>query len=110
FQAEDGIRDLTVTGVQTCALPISKPSCQSRSSAATPRVGTDCNRGATAATSGEENGLKNSALGIKKAVGVVRRPSCFLERGSHQVSEDQAGGELEVAWAAAGEEVVDDAY
>src|SRR2546427_3684970 len=29
FQAEDGIRDLTVTGVQTCALPIS-PSPLSR--------------------------------------------------------------------------------
>src|SRR2546430_3255183 len=31
FQAEDGIRDLTVTGVQTCALPIlsrvQPPSC-----------------------------------------------------------------------------------
>src|SRR2546430_7795355 len=32
FQAEDGIRDLTVTGVQTCALPISRfrmssPTC-----------------------------------------------------------------------------------
>src|SRR3990167_5840464 len=26
FQAEDGIRDLTVTGVQTCALPIYWPS------------------------------------------------------------------------------------
>src|SRR2546430_10327241 len=26
FQAEDGIRDLTVTGVQTCALPISEVS------------------------------------------------------------------------------------
>src|SRR2546430_16846315 len=26
FQAEDGIRDLTVTGVQTCALPISATS------------------------------------------------------------------------------------
>src|SRR5204863_5636581 len=26
FQAEDGIRDLYVTGVQTCALPISGPS------------------------------------------------------------------------------------
>src|SRR5688572_32492395 len=26
FQAEDGIRDLTVTGVQTCALPISTPT------------------------------------------------------------------------------------
>src|SRR5207237_7313945 len=25
FQAEDGIRDSSVTGVQTCALPISKP-------------------------------------------------------------------------------------
>src|SRR2546430_3814041 len=25
FQAEDGIRDLTVTGVQTCALPIFAP-------------------------------------------------------------------------------------
>src|SRR2546427_8009961 len=35
FQAEDGIRDLTVTGVQTCALPIwtssatSAPTCAS---------------------------------------------------------------------------------
>src|SRR3712207_7076134 len=26
FKAEDGIRDSGVTGVQTCALPISKPS------------------------------------------------------------------------------------
>src|SRR5690349_22454170 len=26
FQAEDGIRDLYVTGVQTCALPIFSPS------------------------------------------------------------------------------------
>src|SRR5688572_6472719 len=35
FQAEDGIRDLTVTGVQTCALPILAPS---RSRAASARV------------------------------------------------------------------------
>ena len=26
FQAEDGIRDYDVTGVQTCALPISLPT------------------------------------------------------------------------------------
>src|SRR5256886_4751143 len=32
FQAEDGIRDLTVTGVQTCALPISRPSSRPRPS------------------------------------------------------------------------------
>src|SRR5256886_4344411 len=31
FQAEDGIRDLTVTGVQTCALPISMPLANVRS-------------------------------------------------------------------------------
>src|ERR1039457_3594733 len=31
FQAEDGIRDYKVTGVQTCALPIYVPSCFARS-------------------------------------------------------------------------------
>src|SRR2546430_12289424 len=37
FQAEDGIRDLTVTGVQTCALPISMPALSvKRISAAEP--------------------------------------------------------------------------
>src|SRR2546430_16104187 len=37
FQAEDGIRDLTVTGVQTCALPISlqEPDRLARLGAAT---------------------------------------------------------------------------
>ena len=34
FQAEDGIRDYDVTGVQTCALPISNTSrCESRKGA-----------------------------------------------------------------------------
>src|SRR5690349_24546965 len=37
FQAEDGIRDLYVTGVQTCALPISiAPSCPSLSTTSEP--------------------------------------------------------------------------
>src|SRR2546430_11920347 len=39
FQAEDGIRDLTVTGVQTCALPISPASPRSGRS---PPPGLDC--------------------------------------------------------------------
>src|SRR5215213_5053580 len=30
FQAEDGIRDWSVTGVQTCALPISRPGDRDR--------------------------------------------------------------------------------
>src|SRR2546422_11508152 len=33
FQAEDGIRDVAVTGVQTCALPISTAIANARSSA-----------------------------------------------------------------------------
>src|SRR5690349_23055028 len=35
FQAEDGIRDLYVTGVQTCALPISRESSPSPAPEAT---------------------------------------------------------------------------
>src|SRR2546421_7202980 len=39
FQAEDGIRDLIVTGVQTCALPISflRNACVARRPAYAPR-------------------------------------------------------------------------
>src|SRR5207248_7410955 len=36
FQAEDGIRDRTVTGVQTCALPISSPAGRRAARAAAP--------------------------------------------------------------------------
>src|SRR5206468_5192383 len=43
FQAEDGIRDLIVTGVQTCALPISRTRTMTASMTTTRR---------TAATSG----------------------------------------------------------
>src|SRR5205807_1957449 len=37
FQAEDGIRDYKVTGVQTCALPIWKPRQRSAASRSTGR-------------------------------------------------------------------------
>src|SRR6266849_6245935 len=39
FQAEDGIRDPLVTGVQTCALPISSPPPPPRDSTCVPAVG-----------------------------------------------------------------------
>src|SRR5256885_9778364 len=38
FQAEDGIRDYKVTGVQTCALPISSRDLPSASPLSTPRT------------------------------------------------------------------------
>src|SRR5437764_7595187 len=37
FQAEDGIRDTSVTGVQTCALPIYPPAGRARPHDAPPR-------------------------------------------------------------------------
>src|SRR6266481_6655386 len=43
FQAEDGIRDGTVTGVQTCALPISPTTPSARS----PRGGAPPGHGST---------------------------------------------------------------
>src|SRR2546430_9755003 len=52
FQAEDGIRDLTVTGVQTCALPIWAGSFASktvRRSSATPSVPSAASRAASIA-------------------------------------------------------------
>src|SRR2546430_7277720 len=49
FQAEDGIRDLTVTGVQTCALPIcgwrcSPPVTATATSPRSPRTWSRCSR------------------------------------------------------------------
>src|SRR2546429_4613917 len=38
FQAEDGIRDVAVTGVQTCALPISLPAGRPASKSRPPRI------------------------------------------------------------------------
>src|SRR2546422_8387671 len=47
FQAEDGIRDVAVTGVQTCALPISSPGlAPSAHSTACPSPGNPARRSA----------------------------------------------------------------
>src|SRR2546430_5025680 len=58
FQAEDGIRDLTVTGVQTCALPIfDRWRAEGRSvtsALSTPRPATFAPKPATAVASVDE--------------------------------------------------------
>src|SRR5699024_11498402 len=52
LQAEDGIRDRNVTGVQTCALPISTRGCERR------RLSTStCARGAFRAETSAPNAL-----------------------------------------------------
>src|SRR2546429_2228735 len=44
FQAEDGIRDVAVTGVQTCALPISIRSGRTTGGSSSPGAGSCCRR------------------------------------------------------------------
>src|SRR5205823_9554220 len=53
FQAEDGIRDKLVTGVQTCALPISLPGPQVVAGEEIPPVHQE--RAAAAGVSGDGN-------------------------------------------------------
>src|SRR2546430_4297067 len=48
FQAEDGIRDLTVTGVQTCALPILSPRSKTPLSASSTFLSSSATRPAAA--------------------------------------------------------------
>src|SRR5437867_4832158 len=51
FQAEDGIRDRTVTGVQTCALPISRPDAPAMRRAMLTTIGVPILMAATSAES-----------------------------------------------------------
>src|SRR2546430_10231942 len=75
FQAEDGIRDLTVTGVQTCALPIYDL-----------RVARQAEPGAGAEAIGPSPALEESGVAVVNALDPraggeppprhVRRPPC----------------------------------
>src|SRR5205809_131107 len=51
FQAEDGIRDVAVTGVQTCALPISSSFASDFQMAVSPKTSLNQRRNASALTS-----------------------------------------------------------
>src|SRR5712675_1725537 len=76
FQAEDGIRDVAVTGVQTCALPISsiciwcskKRWTKSRVTVEVDRVTLDC---AAKACSIENGALGKPALRASVTTGVI---------------------------------------
>src|SRR5690606_39706413 len=72
FQAEDGIRDFHVTGVQTCALPIW------RGPAAAVRAGERGGRGAGLASAGGGRGGRGA---VGRGRGRHRRPACPLGNG-----------------------------
>src|SRR2546430_8000139 len=89
FQAEDGIRDLTVTGVQTCALPIwrARGSRRCRCSAAPPELPRRC------------RGLPLDRLSTPpfggRAARSARRPRAFPERSE----ERRVGKECRSRWS-----------
>src|SRR2546430_5429425 len=80
FQAEDGIRDLTVTGVQTCALPI-LPAASRIISRRLPTRAAQRNRGAKA-THNHSESQRTSGPGHPRAA----LPSHTLRRHSPETS------------------------
>src|SRR2546430_12818685 len=91
FQAEDGIRDLTVTGVQTCALPISSsrgcaaPGCPTNASAWSP-----------------QDAMYRSPKGHRStSVGVAPWPSCASRTGrrARRSEERRVGKECRSRWS-----------
>src|SRR2546422_3332816 len=75
FQAEDGIRDVAVTGVQTCALPISRTEAGSSVPAPISRslkafIASNEDEGRAAAFAHEGQSVENGALAVHGAGGI----------------------------------------
>src|SRR6266496_1029676 len=78
FQAEDGIRDRYVTGVQTCALPISIPRCATRDSG---RASTGSARSANAAcATGRDSPHSRAACATVRPSSATRPAACPRSR------------------------------
>src|SRR2546430_7729781 len=89
FQAEDGIRDLTVTGVQTCALPILLTSAAAASAVGRRR------RWIHARIHHERSAETG---GVGKLVAVVERGVGRL-RAAHRSEERRVGKECRSRWS-----------
>src|SRR5256885_12020012 len=90
FQAEDGIRDYKVTGVQTCALPISWLNSKSNLSAIASLFSTSTKRNRFAAASSFPIARKRSH----------KKPrSSPLERARKRSEERRVGKECRSRWS-----------
>src|SRR6266852_4129312 len=111
FQAEDGIRDATVTGVQTCALPISRAPIRHAGGGSLVR-GTGTAR-ARLSDGARATARAVAALGKATGVGLLRRDLSQASHGVPQVpnhnraSHDQRHGAVLVPARIAREEAVD---
>src|SRR5438270_9708167 len=92
FQAEDGIRDLTVTGVQTCALPISRD--RTRVLVGGAGGGRGESGGEQQAQAGGREG--HGASGVKRATGTR---AARAARRSAIVTARRAGRTPRASWA-----------
>src|SRR5207247_8503939 len=89
FQAEDGIRDPLVTGVQTCALPISKVTIIS------PKLTDDLKRLASSATilhRGRSFKMSDVEGGIWLVMNTVRNDEVLSRDLFKARSEERRGG------------------
>src|SRR2546430_6889790 len=90
FQAEDGIRDLTVTGVQTCALPISIP------------VGSSAHQrdSENRSSRGHEQGRTDRNRRARIARGCSRHVQCDIRGDREERSEERrVGKECRSRWS-----------
>src|SRR5205823_10335395 len=72
FQAEDGIRDKLVTGVQTCALPISHPALQRHAH----RMRRTPHARASGCLAGGAGGFSAGAVAVGQRGSEIGRASC----------------------------------
>src|SRR2546422_2174574 len=89
FQAEDGIRDVAVTGVQTCALPISTGSVRPRFQGR--RITVRVPR----ALLGNDDGFLNAAT----VVGSESEPTDIAPENGHRSEERRVGKECRSRWS-----------
>src|SRR3712207_2420703 len=92
FQAEDGIRDIGVTGVQTCALPISPVSVESPLKYHSGRIG--CLT--SVRDPDQEQCQVGSLTGAVASQNATEAPKGYLSLVGNQVSSARAQGSLTV--------------
>src|SRR5437867_8704101 len=96
FQAEDGIRDRTVTGVQTCALPILEPD---NAQLTLQQYGAECETGDRAALGVDRHGIDQTADEPRKHVARYDdAPSSPVSSRQARITQNSAkGGRIKVA-------------
>src|SRR5207244_9764213 len=95
FQAEDGIRDDLVTGVQTCALPISPRIWRKREIRA--RIRTRTKRTVLSARANKCPISRSEERRVGKSVDLGGRSIDEKKRGRQEVASEE-GGQVEASW------------